>query len=262
MANNTQTLLFDSHIHIYPFHDAARSFKAALDNMSNISPGNIFIGCITERYDCDLFNELATGGVPDVRNHFKIEARESDTILKLTDKTNRILHVVAGQQIVTSENIEVLALNMRSRVPEGDSAAATIRAVLDNGGIPVVAWAVGKWFGQRGKVVENLLNDFNPQQIALGDTSLRPIGWSTPFIMRAAEKKGFRVLAGSDPLPFKGEESRPGSYFSKIECPVDFSIEQSIQSLLSDSKIRINVGTRRSWLPTVATRMVKHKLAG
>jgi hypothetical protein len=262
MAQNTQTLLFDSHIHIYPFHNALNSFKAALNNMSAIFPSGKYLACITERYDCNLYDELETGGLSEVRDFFKVEPTASTTVQKLIDSDGRELHIIAGQQIVTSENIEILALNMRGRVTEGASASATVKSILQNNGIPVVAWAVGKWFGNRGKIVTSLLDEFTPQQIALGDTSLRPIGWSTPFIMRAAEKRGFRVLAGSDPLPFGGEECRPGSYFSKIVCPHDYSIEQSLQSLLSNPDIHVGPGTNRLGVHTVAERMIKHKLAG
>jgi len=126
-------------------------------------------------------------------------------------------------------------------------------------GLTVAAWAPGKWFGARGKVVSGLLRRFGPGGIALGDTTLRPQGWATPFIMRAARRRGFRVLAGSDPLPFGGEECRPGSYHTVVEA--DAGPAALAGRLLELPAASLRTGGARGSLLTVARRLKAHKRA-
>jgi hypothetical protein len=66
-------------------------------------------------------------------------------------------------------------------------------------------------FGRR-RIVEGLLEGTSPKDLLIGDSSLRPAGWPEPGLMRAARRAGFRIVAGSDPLPFAGEERMLGRY--------------------------------------------------
>lgn len=256
-------VFLDSHVHIYPFHDVGASFDAIIANLPCGQNGDFRMACLTERYDCALFEDLLAGRVPGISGRYRAESTESGSVLKLVRNDDQAFYLVAGQQIVTSENIEILALNMLERVSEGQNAGDTVESVLAAGGLPVVAWAPGKWFGSRGEVVKSLLDRFTPRQIALGDTSLRPLEWPTPFIMRAAEHRGFRVLAGSDPLPFAGEEIRPGCYFSIADTGRGTVMPDAwLTGLLNDPDTRLSPGRRRPGITTVATRMLRHKRAG
>jgi hypothetical protein len=84
-----------------------------------------------------------------------------------------------------------------------------------------VAWSPGKWTGARGRLVEALVEETPPGGLLLADTALRPRGWPEPRLMRRARAKGFGVLAGSDPLPFPGEERRIGCYATCWEGSFD-----------------------------------------
>ena len=50
-------------------------------------------------------------------------------------------------------------------------------------------------------------------------TSLRSLGWPAPRLYRAARRAGRPLLAGSDPLPFPGEEDLAGSYHCTFSIP-------------------------------------------
>jgi hypothetical protein len=76
----------------------------------------------------------------------------------------------------------------------------------------VIPWSPGKWYFGRKRVVRRLLDRFGPQRLLVGDTPLRPMGYPEPLLVRHARREGFRVLAGSDPLPFAGEERQLGRY--------------------------------------------------
>ena len=76
--------------------------------------------------------------------------------------------------------------------------------------------------------------------------------------------QGYSVLAGSDPLPFAGEECRPGCYHTVVEWnEPEFQPAAFFQQLSSTStRPRLNNRPRRSSVLTVANRMINHKRAG
>lgn len=206
----------DTHVHIYPFYRVEQALESVIENLSRAGENAVKIGCLTERYDCDIYNELATAPRPQVAERFHIENRENFLFVRRRQGIGKF-YLLPGQQIITKENIEVLSLNCLKRVTEGNSAVDTVHDILTLGGLPVVAWAPGKWFFKRGEVVQSLIEQFNPSELALGDTTLRPLGWGVPSIMRTARRRGFKILYGSDPLPFNGEETTPGSYATLIQ---------------------------------------------
>lgn len=251
----------DTHLHIYPFHRAEAALAALIDNMPAANGDFTRMACLTERHDCFVFDRIAAGEDPAVAARFDVE-RRSGTVLQLVRREDGAgLYLVAGQQIVTSENIEVLALGMDRRVADGADAATTVRGVLDAGGTPVAAWGFGKWLGARARVIRDLLDRFGPGEIALGDTTMRPRGWATPYIMRAARRRGYRILAGSDPLPFAGEERRPGSYHSIIDGG-ELEPEELATRLLTVLPAAISSAGSRSAPLDLARRMLAHRRRG
>lgn len=251
--------LVDTHVHIYPFYRVTAALDSLIDNM-DAAGGATRVACLTERHDCFLFERLAAGTDAGVADAFDAR-RESDTVLRLVRRGDGgTVYLVAGQQIVTAENIEVLALAMASRVADGAPAPDTVDAVLGAGGVPVAAWGFGKWVGGRGGVVRDLLARYEPGQMALGDTTMRPHGWATPFIMRAARRRGFKVLAGSDPLPFAGEECRPGSYHCIVDAPGATPVDV-VDRLLALPAAAVRPAGSRGTPLAVARRILAHKRA-
>jgi len=140
-------------------------------------------------------------------------------------------------------------------------AKDVINAVSDTGGVPVLSWAPGKWLFKRKYIVRELIDCFSPSQMLIGDTTLRPALWMEPSLMRRAAEKGFSVLAGSDPLPFIGEEKYLGIYGSIINGP--FDIDKPISSirklLISPDVIKTRAG-KRCTLPVTIRRLRKNAL--
>lgn len=248
-------LIIDSHIHIYGFHQTHVTLESLVTNLSALSAEALAVACLTESADCHVFDELKTQSDPEVARRFNIDYRDGALELKANtpDKTQGpSLILLPGQQIITQNNLEVLSLATSERIENRLDEAETISRVLAAGGVPVVAWSVGKWFGRRGKIVNQLLDDFRPDQFVLGDTLLRPIGWATPIIMRRAQKKGFKVLCGSDPFPLGGEEVQAGRYASLIDFdPESQTPSQAIQNLLNSPSQPNSVGRRGSVFSTL-----------
>jgi len=133
-----------------------------------------------------------------------------------------------------------------------------IQRVRANGGLPVLNWAPGKWFFGRGRVVAETLAACSPQELLIGDTTLRNTLWPVPRLMQRARQSGFRIIAGSDPLPFAGEERLVGSYGFTLTG--DFSPEKpatSLLKLLSDSACQIDFIGKRNNPITFAKRQFK-----
>jgi len=120
----------------------------------------------------------------------------------------------------------------------------------------VLPWAPGKWFGDRGRAVLSVFDSVPSCQFLVGDTSMRPVGWGEPAIMRYAEVKGIKIIAGTDPLPFAGQENLVGSYCTLLEANIDLNKHDGFRRLLHESAVH-RVGRRGSFV-SVLVRMLKN----
>lgn len=212
------TLVADGHVHLYPFYDLPRAVAALESNLGRHGVAGTPAGFLAERHDCHLFRALAQRRVAGRG----LECRPAgDGALAFGEGADPRLLLFAGRQVVTAERLEVLVLTADLAIGDGLPAADVIRRARDAGAVPVLAWAPGKWFFGRGDVVRRLLDDFAPGELLLGDTTLRPTLWPEPRLMRAGRRRGFGVLAGSDPLPVPGEEVVLGRYATVLEGEFD-----------------------------------------
>ncbi len=250
---------FDTHVHLHPFYDLARAFAAARDALSSAAgPGGAAGLCLTEAAGCDAFGALREGRWT-VPGWTVVPSADSLTLRLDPMSGGEGLWVLAGRQIVTRERVEVLGLGLRALVPEQLDAAETVERVRAAGALAVLPWAPGKWFGRRGRVIASLMDRFGPDAVALADTTLRPVGWPTPLPIRHAIREGFRVFAGSDPLPFAGEEARIGSLATVVDGIPDIaSPASSILRLIGSSPPPVGVCGRRPGPIETAIRLRRH----
>ena len=214
------SIIADTHVHLYPCYDGAAALRTLSANLGRHGgDAAVRLACLAERSDCDVIAQWADGSAPAPPG-WTLTAPEAGA-LRAEGPAGAVVYLVAGRQIVTAERIEVLGLAMPDRVEDGRPAADTVAAVQAAGGVPVLAWAPGKWFFARGRVVRRTIARHAPGSLLLGDTTLRPTVWPEPALMRAARKRGYGIVAGSDPLPFAGEEVRLGVYASVIDAPFD-----------------------------------------
>ena len=251
-------IVADTHLHIYPFYDIAAALDTAITRLGAAAPDAIRVGCLTERYDCDVFNQLVNEPPREVTDRFALDP-EANTLKVQNRQSGDELLLLPGQQVITSENLEILVLNCATRIKEGRNADVTVRDALSVGGVPVIAWGLGKWLGKRGEIVSKLVDTFGPGEITLGDTTMRPWGWPEPAVYGAAARKGIRRLFGSDPLPFGGEEKRPGSYATLLECDDQSVSPSDIISGILNREMRISALGRRNTPFEVAGRMYNHR---
>jgi hypothetical protein len=255
------TLVADAHVHVYPAHDVAAALQSAVRNLSRLAAAAgagdaaraVFL---TERSDCHLFADLASGRVRPA--DWSVRPTPEATAL-LLERAGPALYVIAGRQLVTRECLEVLALGLLEAPAQGRAAAEVVEAVARAGGLPVIPWSPGKWLFGRGRVLESLVRTALPGQLLLADSSLRARGIPEPRLFARARRRGLHLVAGTDPLPLPGEEQIVGSF--GVVCPGAFDAERPATSalrLLADAPVR--VGRRRS--PAgVAVRLARLALA-
>ncbi|MEE9446900.1 MAG: hypothetical protein V3V09_03010 [Arenicellales bacterium] len=228
------TAVIDTHLHLYPNYDLAKAFNQLLSSSADFGPEVTRIACLAERHDCHYFQSIAQGDM-QVSGFTLLNSNEAELTLK-RDKDQLSLTLLPGRQVITQENIEVLALACAQDVADGQPALDVIYQVNQLNGVPVVAWSPGKWFGVRGELVKKLITELKPQDFMLGDTTLRPYGWGTPKIMQQAQAKGFGVIAGSDPLPFAGEESWLGTYYTVADAEQVYSPNELLHAMKQNTQ--------------------------
>ena len=217
-------LLLDAHVHVYPDYDRGVLLRSALRNLSaRARSGDSIAMILVEREGVDVFGEWSRGeGLPKGWTATPIDP----TAIQLRHERDGAIVVFAGRQIACAERLEILGVCTRVPTPDGVPCAEAIAAVRDSGGVPVLAWGVGKWLFHRAKIVQSLLTANEPSALPLCDTSLRPVFWPRPAAMRGARP----VLCGSDPLPQPGEEVQAGRYACAI--PVDIAVPNPSALLL------------------------------
>lgn len=226
--------LIDAHIHIHGSFDLVTFFNSAKSNFLSQSQklgvnSSQSVLCLTESHKVDFFKKLKQKCQKKEKiGSWEISLTLNKNTLCLTDENNYQLFLIAGRQIVTKEKLEVLGLGLIEDQEDGKPIDEAIQFVIDKNSIPVIPWGVGKWFGNRKKIVENLVQN-NKFPIYLGDNGNRPFFWNKPKIFKSASKKEILNIPGSDPLPFDNGVNKPGSFGFILEGILD--IEKPFDSL-------------------------------
>ena len=249
---NSQLIIADAHVHIYECFDLEQLLNAAFDNFEifasqqgyqdNFTP----VLFLTETTKDKFFQQFFDGLDINAKyrtinlNDWKLKRTQESLSLYAFNRLGQGIFLIAGRQVVTVENLEILALITDQTFADGLSLEATIKSILAAGGIPVLPWGFGKWMGKRGKFLHNFLEESNFPLLFLGDNGGRPIFWPRPSHFKQAEKKGLRILPGTDPLPLSSEYSRPGSFGFTIEGKLSSQEPgKQIQQMLLDSTTSI-----------------------
>jgi len=251
-------LLADTHLHLYACYDYDRAFSGLLDRLAAQNPQAICAGFLAERSGCNFYAQIKAGNV--VLQDFSLQSADRRQLVLCRKRDGQQLTLLPGRQIVAAERIEVLALCTDALFADGVPAAGLIRSIREQNGVPVLPWSPGKWFFQRGKVVDQLLRSFTPQDFLIGDVSLRPQGWPLPLLMRKAKRLGCQIISGSDPLPFSSEEEQFGRYASRIiSAEQELRPDDSLRGLLSGRAEAVSFGHRST--PLALLRRLRYNAA-
>lgn len=204
-------LLLDLHAHIYPQYEIESALYYALYNLATIRASYTYGMCLTERDSENYFEELQ-------KKEFSfLNIKKIDNVTLLVDFKNapEKLYIFSGQQFITKEKIEVLSLISIKKNLSSLSLSETVDEIVKNGGIPVLPWSFGKWWGRRGFIINNYLKIADRKKVFLGDIPLR--------VLSDKLHSDIRILAGSDPLPVSREEELIGGFATEFKDELDIS---------------------------------------
>ncbi len=215
LTTHHSLILCDSHVHFYPCFDIDRFLDSAWDNfylqcrLRQDHHEFVAVLMLTEAKQNQWFQELKENRYKSTKWTFQ-GTNEPESLYARAENGNRLI-IINGRQIVTSENLEVLALATSSSIEDGNPISDVIEWAKTNKSIPVVPWGFGKWWGLRGDILTRVLDSFSVDEVFLGDNSGRPWFLGIPKHFKKADRERRRILPGSDPLPFASESTRPGS---------------------------------------------------
>lgn len=238
-------ILLDAHIHIHECYDLNTFFNSAKANFSKQAENENSHDfqsalCLTESHKTNYFEILSEKAKKNEKiGNWEIVKTQNPNSIILIDNDNFEIILIAGRQIVTKENLEVLALGLIEDPNDGNPIEEVIKFVNGKKAISVIPWGVGKWIGSRKQIVEKLVLQNNTFPIYLGDNGNRPFFWSKPEIFDSAFKNGILNIPGSDPLPFLNEVKKPGSFGFFIDGNLDTEKPfDSIYEKIISSKIQ------------------------
>jgi hypothetical protein len=216
--------LVDAHVHLHPrfradvvLDSAARNFAAAARGAGLPDRPPCFL-LLVEIAGVDAF-----GALPERAGRWRLlPTGEALSRRAEPDSGGAPVFIVAGRQSVTAEGLEVLALGTREHLADGLALRATVEAVRQAGALPVLPWGFGKWTGRRGALVREAAAD--PAAfpcLYLADSGVRPRFLLRPAPIAEAERAGRISLAGTDPLPVRGDEGKAGRFGFVAATEVD-----------------------------------------
>jgi len=227
-------LVVDAHVHIYPCFDLPEYFSAAFSNCLQVARNvgydrsHIPVLLLTEgrrqRVYQDIQAEIKKGNTRignEETGGYRVFATEEDGSLRIEKEDGRFLFLVAGRQIVTSEQLEVLALSTVSEIPDGLSLEQTVAVVEKDRAVPVIPWGFGKWSGRRRRVLMQYLASRREGVFFLGDNGGRPCFLRFPDFRRLAPGGSLKVLPGSDALPLSSELKKVGCFGFTLQEKLD-----------------------------------------
>lgn len=239
MSNAQPALLVDGHVHFYACFDADALLDAAVHTfgrraqVAGLAHWRPVLLLTESRRDA-VFEELAAHGTYKGRAlaRWRVEPTAEPEALRAVADGQELL-IVAGYQVATREDLEVLAIGTRQRVPDGLEFFDTYAKVRATGAFPVVPWGFGKWSLQRGQIIRRLMETATPGEVAFGDNGGRIAGLPMPSLLELAAGRGFAVLPGTDPLPFPDQGRRVGTSGFIVDADEGAAPIASIKSALA-----------------------------
>ena len=230
-------ILVDAHVHIHDhfqlnrlFLISLQNFRKALNQYQIHEPFESFL-LLTESSGTNQFERIAKMIDVDSSDDFSASATSEPSTIRISTGGGQQVYIVAGRQIVTAENLEILALGYNQDYPDGRPLNYALKDLEESGCLRVLPWGAGKWLGKRGKIIDSLVSSWDGGSLFLGDNGNRPKFWSLPAVFEQAASRGIHNLPGSDPLPFPGLEKKAGSFGFMLRGQI--KSETPFQSLVS-----------------------------
>ena len=218
----------DTHVHYHRRFGWRRFLTAAFENLDRWialdGPDGECAGCLCfvdvsdGEGPGDLRALVQSGDDTVLPEGCSLRATDEVTACRIERPHGPPLVLVEGRQLATREGLEVLALSCARPLRDGEEFERTIDAAQDVAALTVIPWGFGKWWGARGKKVDQALRSDRERPLYVGDNGNRLEAGSPASRLGGGAGP---VLAGSDPLPLDHHYDRALSYGSRIEGSLD-----------------------------------------
>ena len=252
-------IAIDTHVHwhkMFGIDDVLTSAEGNLNKAASQIGGS---------HGCTAVLLVAGIGDEDLRSRFEslsskkwvIAATEERNTLVARTSDNRSVYLILGSQVISEEGLEVLGYLPNHKVKGGSEIEKIIKNIRASGGIAIVPWGFGKWIGKRKSVVESLIDTWE-NNFWIGDNGGRSKLLPYPGIFRLTQKRGIRILLGSDPLPIANELSRFGTCGFCLEGELDEKAPlRQIVGQLENPRIKIKPFARYIGFADFLTKQIR-----
>jgi hypothetical protein len=215
VASNKNALVLDMHLHVVPGGSNVQLLEFLAARVRSYHQTGALVGAVLySRGGFDGWAALAG----DMEVCGRLASRKHSVMQVLVDDVP--LWLFRGQQVNTAERVEVLCILPQGDIPDGLPFEETLARCEQLKAIPVLPWSPGKWLGTRREVVREAI--LGRRVRFVGDVPIRFWGKWLPLPFSA----GVRVLGGSDPLTFTGEEAVAGSLLTSIESDSPLQVDE------------------------------------
>lgn len=235
-------LKVDTHVHFHDCYDESLFLDAASRHLEIRAVDSDRIHgalCLTETIRDNWFARLTalSSGKKIGNSNWKVRATDERNSVILERSGHAKIAIFAGRQIVCAEGLEVLALGYCGEFPDKQPIRDVMMAVSAAGAIPVLPWGFGKWLGQRGRLVKDLLAN-RPCDFVIGDNGGRLAGVPEPGMFELVRKMHIPILPGTDPFPFPWDLDKVGRFGLSLENTLDPLVPfETFKALIHDSSI-------------------------
>lgn len=218
MSSETRIVHVDAHVHFHRCCEPEPFLRAAASNFRNYAVagqsnviGALFLTETRHEKAFERIREWSCASRDTRTDRWSCSEPEDGLSLVLKEENDDTLILVRGRQIVTREQLEVLALGTDVEIEDGVDIREVIAQVVGENGVAVIPWGFGKWVGSRGRLIKELLHDPTAPQFYLGDSGNRPGFWMERELWSVWKQVRPKDISGSDPLPFSEACGRAGS---------------------------------------------------
>lgn len=249
---NNCYIFVDGHVHFHDFPNLEQLFETVYSNFyfrANLNNKFPFLPvlflCNTEKEN--FFSSIVNDS-KDKKTQFgkwHIERTSESCSFKIRSETGELFYIIIGEQLTTKENLEILSIGSSESLKNGLPLREIAVQIDSNNAIPIIPWGFGKWYGKRGAILTEFINEDHSSNLFLGDNGGRPSFLPYPGQLDRAKKRQIVILPGSDSLPVSGSYKKIGTFGFIIKSTISEETPfYDIKKLLNGTNIKIeNYGT-------------------